>query len=110
MDRRQLCRRAGAIVVTITMVDDDGAVADGLMIGLTNGVNPALADLDWAPGVGLIGNSYNLLFSFEDNLGLAGITSPQGLQLNVVPEPSSFILAGLGLIGLVTFGWRRRTR
>ena len=31
-------------------------------------------------------------------------------HLSVVPEPSTFTLAGLGLIGLLAFGWRRRRR
>lgn len=39
---------------------------------------------------------------FNDIAGVAAI--------NFVPEPSSFFLAGVGLIGLVAWGWRRRKR
>ena len=33
-----------------------------------------------------------------------------GFQLRYIPEPSTFILFGLGLVGLAGYGWRRRKR
>ena len=37
-------------------------------------------------------------------------TSGGDLVLNVVPEPSTFVLLGMGAVGLLGFAWRRRKR
>lgn len=95
--------------VTITTIQDlDGAVTEGLTIS-TVSVIPSLvaATLQWAPGPGLIGNSYDLVFDAEDSFGLS---TSEPLRINIIPEPSTLTLAGLGLIGLFTYGWRRRRR
>ncbi|MHB1033006.1 MAG: PA14 domain-containing protein [Pirellulales bacterium] len=49
-----------------------------------------------------IGVGYGLTGAYEQVLGGAG--SPAA-----VPEPSTMVLAGLGFVGLLAYGWRRRT-
>jgi len=36
------------------------------------------------------------------------VSSTGTLTLNVIPEPSSLVLAVFGLLGLAVAGWRRR--
>ena len=38
------------------------------------------------------------------------LTIVEAQRLSSVPEPSSFVLAALGLIGLVAYGWRKRQK
>lgn len=51
--------------------------------------------------------------NFTNKTGFPAITLDYGTGTNsaitaIVPEPSTFFLASLGLLGLVSFGWRRR--
>lgn len=64
---------------------------------LANG-NPATADLDWAPGLGLIGNAYFLEFVAVDSLCA---TTRQILEINIKPESTSFALLVLGALAVV---------
>ena len=60
---------------------------------------------------GSFGDSSSLLLaSFRINAFPAGEDADIGFRVAMVPEPSSFVLAALGLIGLVAYGWRQRRR
>lgn len=71
----------------------------------------------YTPGGGMIGvlpsTPFNGLTGGPFSSGL-GVTQYQVwvrelvTPLHVIPEPSSFVLAALGLIGLTALGWRRR--
>jgi formylglycine-generating enzyme required for sulfatase activity len=52
--------------------------------------------------------SLNLRASSRNNLGASDQSAGVGFRVAFVPEPSSFVLAALGVIGLVV--WRRRKR
>jgi hypothetical protein len=46
-----------------------------------------------------------------EDLVTTGLSIPRGIDVGPnVPEPSSIVLAALGLGGLIAWGWRRRNR
>ena len=60
---------------------------------------------------GLIGDTSDFsakhfLASYLDDI--APLVGPGGGGLNVAPEPASFTLLSLGLVGMAGYGWRRR--
>ena len=68
--------------------------------------------LEWVAGdiwADLIGGSweYSALLSRSDTQGFLGFApfAQKGFRVALVPEPSSFVLGALGLIGLVAYGW-----
>lgn len=94
---------AADIVTLLGIADPNGAQADGLLLGVGAPGNPTTLGLNWAPGVGLIGNVYNLLIDFQDNFGNM---NSQAIQIRIVPSPSAAAMLGLG--GLVALRRRRR--
>ena len=42
------------------------------------------------------------------SVGALGFADVDGLA--IIPEPSTIILAAIGLVGLAAYGWRRRKR
>lgn len=90
--------------VTITSItDSNGAQLDGLLLtNLVNPGNPAVTLLNWAPGLGLIGNVYNLRWDFVDSFGAANF---QDIQIRIIPAPGA--AAFLSLAGLAALRRRR---
>jgi len=81
-----------------TIIDVSGSTDPGL--GLFSQVS--------LPGTALETASGNLQISFDTSLG--GNTCFDLVTLQVVPEPSTFALATLGLLSFLAFAWRRRMR
>lgn len=96
----------GEVVTITSILDPDGSQADGLTIIPVNGA-PATATLNWAPGLALQGNIYNLTFQFEDALGQ---TNSQSLQIAIVPEVSTMMLCGGSTLVLAVGARLRRRR
>jgi len=94
----------GDAVSLTSVTDPSGAQLAGLSVVLNDG-DPATAQLNWTPGVSLLGNSYVLTFNFEDSFGL---TSSRSLTINIddgggpPPPPPGVPLPAAAWMGLVT--------
>ncbi len=102
-DLRFIGPEAGDNVTITSITDTNGAQLAGLLLtNVVNPGNPAVTLLNWAPGVGLIGNTYQLRWDFVDSFGAANF---QDITIRIVPSPSAFALAGMG--GLMAIRRRR---
>jgi len=81
-----------------------GLRSTGIDVNPTNPTSISTVDTLFAVSGG---NAVTLTFD-PTTAGHAGVNAFE--LTRVIPEPSSFALAGLGLLGLVGFGWRRRVR
>jgi Sulfatase-modifying factor enzyme 1/PEP-CTERM motif len=64
---------------------------------------------------GVRGGSYStpsdrLLATYRDSVDPALDSGAVGFRVATIPEPSTVVLAALGLVGLAALGWRRRKR
>jgi hypothetical protein len=62
--------------------------------------------ISWVELNAVADSSGNLIFT--ESKAASGVDYISGFQLQPVPEPSAFALAGLGLIGFITMNYRRR--
>jgi hypothetical protein len=86
-------------------------VTGGLLATLivdTTGFNSGTYPLTLSGGViaAELGDTIILGWSGNDGV-VASYLGPAG-QITIVPEPSSVVLAAIGLIGLAAWGWRRK--
>ena len=89
-------------VLLVDFQPASGATFD--VLTATDGVTDSGITLNWNPAQLLPAQYWK--YSIEDLL-----SGGQALRLEVgVPEPSTFALAALGLLGLALAGWRRRRR
>ena len=73
--------------------------------------NPALADANNRPFDGLLDN-IRLYGSVSDNTGVLSLISLESIRssdIAAIPEPSVAMLAGIGMVALVSLRGRRRT-
>ena len=61
-------------------------------------------------GGGFDNNSITLLASLRGNIDPIAHGSSIGFRVATIPEPSTAVLGAIGLVGLATFGWRRRKK
>jgi hypothetical protein len=93
-----------ALNFTSPVVSATGAAVDGNNAGRVNGITATVSGISWAPGTDLWlrwSDVNNLLA--DDGIGIDDLTFS---AIQVIPEPSGFALAGLGIASLLIF--RRR--
>jgi len=74
----------------------------GLYTFMTDGVNPESLQL-WVIGEGVGSSSYNQLGTLE-----SWSIEFEGSRIAPVPEPSTLALLGVGLVGVIGYGWKAR--
>lgn len=89
-----------------TIWDGSGNVINGPGSDPANAGNNAYG-ISWVELNAVADSSGNLIFT--ENKAASGVDYISGFQIQPVPEPSAFVLAGLGLIGFITMNYRRRS-
>ena len=97
----------GAVTSTAnnTIWDGSGNVINGPGTDSAHSGNNAYG-VSWIELNAVADSSGNLIFT--ENKAASGVDYISGFQIQPVPEPSAFTLAGLGLIGFITMNYRRR--
>ncbi|NQU21910.1 MAG: PEP-CTERM sorting domain-containing protein [Candidatus Nealsonbacteria bacterium] len=111
-----------SLVYTLSMMANGAALptvldllADGVALTPSSSVDPVLSDVwqeysrtyDATSLAGLDGQSLTIVLGH--GRPAAGSQSRyDDVTLNAVPEPSTLLLAAIGLLSLVWYGWRRR--
>ena len=100
--------------IDLIYIDDDGALQDD-DIGFSVDTEMSFGageTISWTGSVVVGIDIVDVTESGPFNVIYTGanLASLPSLNWTVVPEPSTLTLAGLGLIGLLTCGWRRRRR
>ncbi len=83
---------------------DDAAIASNVASGFQ--YDPTTGDYSFDP----TGQEIDATLTVPDGVSSVSVTSGMGdeLDASVVPEPSAFALAGIGVISLLGYEWRRR--
>ena len=106
--------RAALDLDSVTEVSDAGGVfsTGAAFTNLAPGMTSSTFDValeSTTPG----SFSGRYVFNLSDQKDLSGHAGMQTLTLsvtaNVVPEPTTFVLVGMGVVGLLGFAWRRQT-
>jgi PEP-CTERM motif len=88
-----------------TFWDGSGNVINGPGTDTAHTGNNAFG-ISWVELNGVADSSGDLIFT--ESKATSGVDYFEGFQIQPVPEPSAFALAGLGLIGFITMNYRRR--
>jgi threonine dehydrogenase-like Zn-dependent dehydrogenase len=56
-----------------------------------------------------VGSQVDFIIGLDNHSVVNGATKFTA-TINTVPEPSTFVLLGMGAVGLLGFAWRRRKR
>ena len=72
--------------------------------------NATITDSQWASDGTQTCNLSARLYGISPALTVPGEPEPPGPSGPIVPEPSTFVLGGIALVGLIFIGWRRRKR
>ncbi|GAX62850.1 glycosyltransferase [Candidatus Scalindua japonica] len=88
------------------LMDFNFSVATGAFLTSTK------HELDFADVNGALSGTLTTLNNSVQGVGLSELgftttTALQDLDITVVPEPSTFVLLGLGFVGIIGFGYRR---
>ena len=98
-------------------VEHQGGMISGRQMSAPTFPLPGLANRDYLlfsnlQPVDLGGGSSRFLFTVSydglEGAPVAGVVSGLQLEGHFVPEPSTFLLAAFGLLGILTHAWRRK--